>query len=434
MNSSARIKDELDRSQAMDVAMVVPAVATGFETIDTVHAVAGSFSTEAAAEIPLGAQAGLLRKITLSLAPVFLAFGWVAFFKAFKQLWQAPNKNFELWMNAGVSFIAAAGATIGTAFLLGGLAYVAPYLFAAILGLNALQGLYYTAKNLILAYKNREQRWQHLKEAGKQFLGIVTNTLAMVLNIFVFQAAQLIAGGIKEFASSIYSIFMHFEELMRFVNGPVTSAILNIRGVGLAWLGVFTLGLISSAAKINKESWHMIQGTQADEPTFEREALNDLRQIFKVIGDRNEPFAKRFFLALTSPVTVPLYAATAFIYTTLVRPLAMLTVGIPQLIFMGVYHGLKSVFSSANTEPPISSQREVVIQEAPLRRSEKDEGNEAEIDVRVLRSRDLTHVGQHYSPAHFQPANHVSRSVERQSVDLEMEGQDQVRTNSRSCC
>jgi hypothetical protein len=421
MHSSARIQVELDRSAAMDVAMVVPAVATSLETIDTVHTVADSFSSEAAAQIPLGEEASLLRKITLGLAPLFLAFGWVAFFKAFKQLWQAPDRTFEHWMNAGVSFIAAAGATIGTAFLLGGLAYVAPYLFAAILGLNALQGLYYTAKSLMLAYKDPAQRWKHLKEAGKQFLGIATNTLAMVLNLLVFQAAELIAGGIKEFASSLFSLFMHFEELVNFVNGPVTSAVLNIRGVGLGWLGAFALGLIASAVKINKESWYLIQGSRPNMPTFEREAFSDIKQILKVISDRNEPFAKRLFLALTAPITIPLYAATAFIYTTLVRPLAALTLGIPQVLVLGLYYGAKKLFSSPATEAqPSPVLREDRVASVPL-------VNQAELRVQteremaIVRSRKSSQQEMSYSPAQFTAPQVQQSPVTRSHTDTDLD-------------
>jgi len=403
MNSSARIKDHLERSQAMDVALVIPAVATGFQTIDTVHTVAASFSTEVAAQIPLGTQASLFRKIALGLSPLFLAFGWVAFFKASRQLWQAKKRNFELWMNAGVSFIAASGTTIATIFLLGGLAYVAPYLLVAIFGLNALQGLFYTAKSLGLAYRNKAERWQHLKEAGKHFLGIVTNTLGMVLNIFVFQTAELIAGGIKEFASSIYSIFIHFAELMRFVNGPVTTAILNIRAVGLAWLGAFTLGLISSATKINEESWHMIKGTQPEEATFEREALKDMEQIIKVIGDKNEPFAKRLFLAITAPLTLPLYALTLAVHSVLVRPLAALTVGLPQLLFLSLYHGAKKLFSSKAREPQDGAVVVQGIKEQIPVRSEFKEGNDSVIDLARLRPQSSLDEGS-YSPTHFKPA------------------------------
>jgi hypothetical protein len=342
MPSSATILSKLEHSHATDVALgAMPGAAIGLETLDNTHATIASYSEEGAKAIPYGAEAGWWRKILLGITPLFLAFGWVAFFKAARQLSQARKRSFDLWLNAGVSFVAAAGATIVTAFLFSGLAYLAPYLLAAVLGLNALQGLYYTAKHLYLAYKDRENRWQHLKEAGKSFLGIAMNTLAMILNIVVFQTAKLLADGIRDFASDIFSIFMHYQEFMDLINGPVMSGVATVKGVGLGWFGTLVLGMIFSASKINQQSWHMINGTHPDEPTFEREALKDMRRIVSIIKDPGEHPLKRFFFALTAPITLPLYAVTSFVYAALIRPAAALAVGIPELLLRGLWRAGK---------------------------------------------------------------------------------------------
>lgn len=360
--SSARIKEQLEHSSAINVAVVVPAVAEGLGAIDKLHAVAASYSPESAEEIPLGAEAGFWRKLALGLTPLFLAFGWVAFFKAARQLAQASRPGFDLWLKAGASFIAAAGTTLITIFLFTSLAYLAPYFLMAILGLNALTGVYYTARNLYLAYKDKEHRWEHLKEAGKQFLGIVTNTLAMVLNILVFQTAQLVYNGIKEFASDFFSLLLHFDELMNLFNGPVMSAVSNIKGVGLGWLGAFVLGLIVSASKINKQSWQILQGRQPAEPTFEREALNDMGRILEIIRDGKEHPLKRIFFALTAPLVLPLYAATSLVYSVLIRPVAALTVGIPELVLRGLWLAAKCLFCSRRSN---SRERQELEAAAP---------------------------------------------------------------------
>lgn len=365
--SSVRITKQLEHSSAMDVALLVPAVVTGLEAIDSTHAVVTSYSPENADQIPLGADAGFWRKIALGLTPLLLAFGWVVFFKAVRQLAQERKRSFDLWLNAGVSFVAAAGATIATVFLLTGLAYIAPYLLVAILGLNALTGLYYTATNLYLAYKNKEGRREYLKAAGKQFLGIAINTLALVFNFFTFQTAQLIYNGIKEFASDTFSILMHFGELMDLINGPVMTGVSNIKGVGIGWLGAFVLGLLVSASKINKQSWSVIYNPQLyEDPIFEFEALEDMSLIVGVIGDKNEHLLKRLFLALTAPLTLPLYGATAIVYLMIIRPVAALTVGVPELLLRGLWRAAKSLLGFENYDAGAEPQQAKKTTDKPV--------------------------------------------------------------------
>lgn len=367
MNSSAHIKAQLEGSRALDLALVIPAVTTGLGTLDTAYTLANTYSPEAAAEIPMGAESGLWRRVSLGLTPLFLAFGWVAFFKSFKLLWQAKERGFELWMNTSISFIAASGSTLAMIFLLTSLTPIVPYLLVAILGLNVLQGLYYTTKYLLFAYQDKGQRWQHMREAGKHFLSIATNTLAMVLNLLMFQTAQLITGAIKEYATSALSLFLHYAELVNLINGPVKAAVSVMKAVGLAWLGTFMFSLIIAASKINRQSWHMIQRTYPEELTFEREAKSDMMQVIKTIGNPAESVTKRIFLALTAPIILPLYGVTAVAYFSLIRPLAALVVGIPELIGRGLYRAMKChLFSKKEQTNSLPVVEEISLERSDL--------------------------------------------------------------------
>ncbi len=356
MFSTARIEKELNSSDAMDLALVTPAVEAGFGALDNAYTTIEPYSQEAADGIPFGAEAGLWRKIALGLTPLFVAFGWVAFFKSLKQLWQAKEKNFELWMNASVNFFAAAGATIITIFLLTSLASVVPYILVGVLALNALQGLYYMSKHLLLAYRNQQERWHHLKEAGKHFLGIAINALAMTLNLLVFHTAKILAGALKEYAGSALSLLLHYTELVNFINGPVMTAVSAIKGVGLAWFGVFMLRFVMAASNINRETVQMVRERRLDVLRFEREAIADLRQIIGMIKDPAAHPMKRLFLFLTLPVTMPVYALTTTTYSLLLRPTAAVVVGIPELLCRGVYLGMKRLFSEKASEEKEQSQ------------------------------------------------------------------------------
>lgn len=334
MPSSALIIKKLEPTAALDVAVLVPAADIGLKTIDNTHAIVESYSPASAEEIPLGEEAAYWRKMVLWFTPLFLAFGWVAFFKAARRLKEAKSITFDLCLNALVSFTLAAGATVAIGFMLAGLAPLVPYILMSVLGLNIFQGLYYTLKHLYKAYQHKEQRSKHLKEAGKSFLGIVISSLALALNILVFQTSQMIMNGLHDFASDLFSLFMHFQDLMDLINGPVTAGVTTIKALGLGWCSAFFLSLVISACKINSQSFRLFAGTASDELTFEREAINDVQSIYAIIcGKRHPSILKRAFFIITAPLTLPLYVLTGFIYAAIIRPLAALTLGIPQSLW-----------------------------------------------------------------------------------------------------
>jgi len=355
MLSSSTILEKLTQSPATHAALLTPAVVTGLETLGNTHTVVNSYAPDMAEDIPLGTQAGVLRKIALIFLPIFLAFGWVAFFKSVSDLARvrrSPDKKIpaELGLNIMVNFLAAAGATLATVFLFAGLAYLAPYIITAVLGVNALYGLYNTVKELYFAYKDPALRRHHLKEAGKQILGIVINTLSIVLNIFIFQTAKLVAKGIHDFASDILSIFLHFQELMDLIHGPVMAGAAVIKMAGIGWLASFSVWLVISASKLNHQTYCKFSGKPTNEPTYEDEVVRDLRFIVGIIKDSQQPIAKRLFFLITAPtVLFPLYGLTSLIHAVVIRPVAALLVGIPELLLRGMYSCVKRCCDSSES-------------------------------------------------------------------------------------
>jgi len=327
-------------SLAMDAVAVVPAAARMAEVlVDTQGIVDGyqEYAQDSSGEIPYGKDAGYLRNLALKLSTLLLAFGWVAFFKSVRQLATTPKaqRHLDLWLNAGLNFIAAAGMTIVTAFIFTGLAYVAPYIIAAILGLNALQGLFYAGVNLYRAWntRNAEKRWQYLVEAGKQIVfGIVLNSLAMVLNIFVFQTANLIANALKEYASDFFSIIMHFEELMNAVNTATANAN-KIKPVASAWAILVAIKAMIGLSEVYRETKAAFLMGTPKPLRYEMTAWQDMKWILGMIMDKDQPFWKRALLALTSPATLSLYALTATVHFAFVRPLSMLVIGVPTELY-----------------------------------------------------------------------------------------------------
>ena len=349
----ATSRDNLLTAPSGNLLAIAPAAQVGLETTETAYQLAKTYSPESASEIPLGSIAGLLRKIAWGFTALFLAFGWVDFFRALRKAREGSSsyskkEKREAWANVAVSFISAAGITLALGFLLAGMFYVAPYILAIVLGASILQGLYYVVSNLTKAYQNQNkaERRKHLKQAGIAAFQMVFNALALTLNILIFQAAALIAGGIKEFASSFISIIFHYADLMNFIHGPVAAAIATIRGVGFAWLGLFAVSLTAFFVKLNRESVQCMKGKKPSSPTFEQEAWADMRSIVNVIKDSNRSLLLRGVLVLTAPLTLPLYFTSLVLHAFVLRPVAAITIGIPQFILGKAYQKLKQWWNS----------------------------------------------------------------------------------------
>jgi hypothetical protein len=314
-------------------------------------------------------KTSLAKNILLYISPIFLAFGWLNFFKAVKAFWQAKNKNYERLIDLLVSFVNAAGLTIVFAFLVAGVAgliYAAPYVLIAILGLNALRGIYYVIKSIIQAInsKTSQERWQHIKEAGWHLLGIITSSLGIALNVLLLSSEFIIEVAQKGFSISVSFTINHLKPMI---------------AIATAWVAAIMLNFLSAAAKINQETWNTCAGRKNKKTTFEQEAIQDVKSIINIIISGKEPFAKRFFLAVSSPITLPIYAITCFIHVTVVRAAAALIIGIPQSICQAIYSGIKYLFT-----PTQSTQKIVNISESLERRKAQLKANYQELNDKII--------------------------------------------------
>ncbi len=332
--NSATIKTLLrNRSAPMDGAMILPAISYGLNALNSAYTLTNYYSPPLAAHVPLREEAGYWYKPLLAITPILLAFGWVDFFKAVSRYLQAADKDWTLVLDIIFRLIVASGATLATLFMLTSLAYIGPYILAALLGMNSIIGLYSICHCLKLAYQEPGHRWRHLKMAGEAFLGIAINTLAMALNFMIFQSATLILGRIKEFASSLFDILSHLEDLMVFLNGPVNKDIANIKIVGLAWLASVGVKLLISAWRINRQTWKMLlsQPHEKSGMPYDMEAWHDVKKIFSALGNSDIDSGTKVVLSLT----LPFYLATITLYAILFRPVAALALGLPQLLLNG---------------------------------------------------------------------------------------------------
>lgn len=145
---------------------------------------------------------GAWAKVLGWLSPVALGLLWVNTIYSFKKLRDAENRNFERYGDAILSLVTSAAWTslyvIGIAATAVVATHVIPYLIAAVFGVNALYGFFGCIKHLYAAFKTdcKHARSQHLWDAAKQLLGVATNTLGFVVNLFLgIKASELGAVG-----------------------------------------------------------------------------------------------------------------------------------------------------------------------------------------------------------------------------------------------
>jgi hypothetical protein len=123
------------------------------------------------------------------LSPLFLGLLWVNMGRSLWNLYKADNRNFERYLDAGISVITTVGWTALYIVAASAAAYVAahvvPILVASLLAVNAAYCLFNCCKNLYYAWNapTPEERNEYLWKAGKQLLGIVTNIVGMVAGL-----------------------------------------------------------------------------------------------------------------------------------------------------------------------------------------------------------------------------------------------------------
>ena len=188
------------------------------------------------------------------LSPAFLIPLWHNFFKSARRFYTANNQNWEQYTDLAVSTISAIGWTvlyvIGMGAIGAGLAKLAPYLLITLLGVKALAGVVNCFKNLYYAFtaKHSEERNQHLWNAAKQLVSVVTYTLGLVLTIVLGiemnQAIDSMSGG-----------------LLNFLNGLKMASSLYVKAIPLLY-GVICTALIGAAMdtkELNEQTWQAVQ-------------------------------------------------------------------------------------------------------------------------------------------------------------------------------
>lgn len=111
---------------------------------------------------------------------------WIETFAAAKRLYQAENKNIFAYFDFGSHLLSTLAWTAIYGFVVAGAtAVIAPALPWITLGLGIFYGVVGLGKAAISLYEayhatTSEERWEHLKNAGKHVLGIVINVCACV--------------------------------------------------------------------------------------------------------------------------------------------------------------------------------------------------------------------------------------------------------------
>lgn len=118
------------------------------------------------------------------ISPAALLLSWKNTYDAGKRFFQAENRNWIRYLDLTVSFATALVSTL--LFCLGGVKiglFLALGMFAA----NAAYGLFNTAKNLghAIFAATALERSEYLKQAGKQFISIFTNSFAFAVNFLI---------------------------------------------------------------------------------------------------------------------------------------------------------------------------------------------------------------------------------------------------------
>lgn len=126
-----------------------------------------------------------LKTVMSFLSPVAVGLSWLHTLHSVKRLYENKNRTLA---DYGKTFFSFAAAGISTALLIAGTAAMSPALpFLAIgtFAAFAAYGIFNFAKNIYRAVKTRdkEERKEYLKQAGKQLIGIVVNTLAIAATV-----------------------------------------------------------------------------------------------------------------------------------------------------------------------------------------------------------------------------------------------------------
>jgi hypothetical protein len=211
----------------------------------------------------------ILPTIVKFISPVALGLSWVKAGLAIKRFAKAENKN--IWEYSNLAFSIAAPAIWTSLFVAGvvvstaALAPVLPWVAVGVFGLFAVKGIFDCGTNCYRAWKahragDKKARNEYLKQAGKNLIGIVFNTLALTVSVFL---------GVKmtEAANQMADAIDYFKKTFSF--DKLDAAMENIsaifsKGCGLlaALTGTAVVGVLANNAKrianTNKELWNAV--------------------------------------------------------------------------------------------------------------------------------------------------------------------------------
>lgn len=289
-------------------------------------------------------------------SPIALGASWLTTFAAFKNLYEAENRNYERYLDVALSFgsslawtIIYAGGVAVAGSILALTSYVAVHVLPAIavgvFAYNAAYGVFNIFKNLYYAYKadDKQVRKNYLWQAAKQIPNIFVNTMAGIASFLL---------GIKMTELTSKLTWNYFTNIP--IYKKIAAVALRARPYIYAVAAVFTLRATASVgksrmaayvAKKNQETWQAFQNP-----------VETLKNSWQKIKE--------------NPLQIIIQPVKA-----LVRTASLLVVGPLQLIGKGL-SVLWNIISSSTNE-------EVVKQEKPqsITVDSQDQENEQKKDI-----------------------------------------------------
>ncbi len=234
----------------------------------------------------------------------------IAFWEESKRFYNEKNKSFEKTLDFSVTQIKRVVAVTATLLALTGVAYLAPYLIAGLLGLGVVYASFCIVKHLYRAYHahkegDTEKRNQHLWGVAKQALNLAVETLGFMLNLsFCFNIGSKLADalGLLQAGKLFKSLDMT----------KAAGAIFQATKPLLYGFGVLiTLGLTKTAFNYNQETW---------------QALKSPKQTLKNVVEKYKTTCRNLWQAFEKPMNL-VKKTVYFPPLTLVLSAALFSVG-----------------------------------------------------------------------------------------------------------
>lgn len=186
------------------------------------------------------------------LSPVILVLSWINTSKVLKDLYQKNDRTMKDYAKAALNLNATLLWTtlfvLGAASALAVVAPVLPYIAIAVFSAFALNGLVDSVYSLYKAWESRHDSklcHAHLKNAAKGVLSIITNTLAVVLSVFLGMRINEASAKMQD------NLFEGIAAL-----GDAFTAALP---VFIAYTAATIASITVSTAKMNDETWDAIR-------------------------------------------------------------------------------------------------------------------------------------------------------------------------------